>query len=395
MAKPPMRIAFDVTSCAKPHSGGIQNFGRSLVRGVARVADGHEIRVAVRPHRWLKRHLVADLPAAGPPRLLLDRFHGMSLGRIDVLHSIGVRLPGRATFARVVTIQDVRVYENPELASPDWVRKRRARIRQTAQRADLIVSPSEQGARALVYHLGLPPDRVRVLPDPVDTRVFQPPDPASLARVRGIYALGERPYLLNLGKLSARKNQLGLLEAFARARLPEAWLLVLAGPSGDDAGRLRARAAALGIESERLRLPGSIPAEDLPALLGGCGAYACSSLHEGFGLPVAEAQACGAAVVSSDRAALPETVGDCGLLFDPRNPEDFAGALRRIAADAELRGRFARRGPARARQLFSAEVVGAHLLDIYREALALRRRVTPPRDDTYHRSRLPPLHGAE
>ncbi len=246
MQWPPMRIAFDVTSCAKPHGGGIQNYGRCLVRGFARVAEGHEVSIAVRPHRWLKRHLVSDLPSAGPPRLLLDRFHRLTLGSVDVLHGIGARLPRTASFARVATIHDVRVYENPELAAQAWVHKRRARIRQTAERADLLVSPSERGARALVAHLGIPPERVRVLPDPVDTRVFRPPDSDSLARVRSAYALAERPYLFNLGQLSNRKNQLGLLEAFARARLPEPWLLVLAGPRGQAAERLRAAAAALG-----------------------------------------------------------------------------------------------------------------------------------------------------
>ncbi len=390
-----MRITFDVTSCVKPHGGGIQNYGRRLLHGLARVAEGHEISIAIRPNRWLKRHLVADLPSAGPPRLLLDRFHWLTLGSIDVLHGIGARLPRNAAFARVVTIHDVRVYERPELASEAWVRKRRARIRETVERADLIVSPSEWGARALVAHLGVSRERVRVVPDPVDTGVFRPPDPASLARVRSAYALEQRPYFLNLGQLGARKNQMGLLAAFARARLPEEWLLVLAGPSGDAAAQLRASAAALGIGDERLRLPGRIPAEDLPALLGACGAYACASLHEGFGLPVAEAQACGAAVLSSNRGALPETLGDCGLLFDPSDPGDFSAALHRMAADPALRREFARRGPARARRCFSAEAVASRLLDVHREAMALHRRFTAARGGVYHPPRIPPLHGSE
>jgi glycosyltransferase involved in cell wall biosynthesis len=367
-----VKIAFDVTTCAKPELGGISRYGRSLVRACAAVAPEHEFRLGLRPNRWLSRRHVADLLPSVRPRLLVEALPGHGLGRVDVLHSIGVRLPPRARCARVVTLHDVNVFEFPELSSPEWRAKRQGRIRQTLARADLAIAYSRHGADAIARLVPFPRERVRVVPIGVDAEEFRRPSEQRVAAAREALDLGRRPYVLHLGAYGSRKNQDGLIAAFARARLPSKWVLVLAGPRGDELPLLRAAAGAAGLDTDRLRLPGRVAHEQHLALLGGAAFLAVPSLHEGFGIPVIEAQACGTPVLASDRAALPETVGDCGLIFDPTDEAAFTAALERMAGDEALRADLARRGPERVRAEFTWDAVARATLAVHAEAVAAR-----------------------
>jgi glycosyltransferase involved in cell wall biosynthesis len=379
-----MRLAFDLTSCTKPHRGGIATYGWELVRAVARAAPEHELVLGVRPNRWLRRRLLdallADLRPGTSARLLLDPWVDARLQRPDVLHSVGVRLPplGAAPrSARVVTVHDVNVFEFPELSEEVWRAERQERIRQTLARADLVIAYSEQGRAALAEHVAFPSDRVRVVPCGVDTAYFaRPNEPTLRATLQRHDLLGAdgapRPYVLLIGESSARKNQAGLLAAFARAvaerALPDEWLLVFAGPREQAAAALREMARREGLPANRLLLPGWVPDADLPALLAGAALYVCASLHEGFGLPVLEAQACGAPVLCSNRGALPETLGDCGVLFDPADADAFATALLGLLHDAPRRAKLARAGPARVAEKFAWAKVAERTLAVHAEA---------------------------
>lgn len=372
-----MRIVFDVSSCAKPQRKGIANYGAELVRHCAAVAPEHELVLAVRSHRWSKRKYVQDLLSGTRVRLLVDGLERWTLGRpVDVLQGIGVRLPGTDRFPKVVTLHDVNVFEFPELSTPEWRETRRRRIRQTVERARLVLAMSSQGARAITKHVGVAPARIRVVPEGVDLTRFRRPAPEVINRVTAAHGLDGTPYIICVGTDDLRKNHAGLLEAFAHAKLPDEWKLVLCGPRGDSAHALHARAKQLGLAQRRLVIPGWIEEEDLPPLLSGAAIYACGSLHEGFGLPVLEAQACGVAVASSNRGALPETLGDCGLLFDPTNLDDFAGALQQLAGNEMLRDELAVRGPLRVAEEFSWERVARRTLDVLEEAAGMGARVS-------------------
>jgi glycosyltransferase involved in cell wall biosynthesis len=372
-----MRIVLDVTSCAKERRGGIGNYGAQLVQGLRRVAPDHELVMALRPQRWGQRELVADLCAGGAPRLLLDRLNPLTLRRpVDVFHGVGVRLPARGGFPRTVTLHDLNVFEFPELASDDWRRTRQARIRQTVARADLLLSYSEQGAAALGQYLGVARERVRVVPLGVDTSHFRRPDDAALARVSAKHRLDDKPYVVMVGEYSTRKNPHGLVEAFAASGLAPRWRLVLGGPRGENAEALAADGAARGLDDDTLRLPGWVDDDELPALLAGAGFCVCAARHEGFGLPVLEAQACGTPVVSSDRGALPETLGGLGLAFDPDDLEAFAGALSQMAGDDPLRSELARKGPLRVAEGYTWDHVARATLAVYEELAGQARSPT-------------------
>jgi glycosyltransferase involved in cell wall biosynthesis len=112
-----------------------------------------------------------------------------------------------------------------------------------------------------------------------------------------------------------------------------------------------------------------VPDEDLPALYSGAAAFAFPSLYEGFGLPVLEAMACGAPVVTSNVSATAEVAGDAALLVDPRGVDALGDALGRVLADGALRQELRQRGFERARQ-FSWERTARETLLLYERVAA-------------------------
>ncbi|MFQ3661823.1 MAG: glycosyltransferase family 1 protein, partial [Chloroflexaceae bacterium] len=177
----------------------------------------------------------------------------------------------------------------------------------------------------------------------------------------GSAAALEAPYFLYIGTIQPRKNLTRLIEAFAHAG-PDDALLVIAGRRGWLSEPIVRRVAELGL-TNRVRFPGYVPDADLPALLSGALAFVFPSLYEGFGMPVLEAMACGAPVLTSTTSALPEVAGDAALLVDPCDTDAIAAALRRLAADAPLRASLRARGLVRAAD-FTWERCARKTLDV-------------------------------
>ncbi len=119
-----------------------------------------------------------------------------------------------------------------------------------------------------------------------------------------------------------------------------------------------------------MAFPGLIDDADLPALYGGAAVVVQPSLEEGFGLPALEAMACGAPVVASRRGALPEVVGDAGVLVDPEDERALAAALARVLGSAVERQALAGRGLARA-ALFTSERTAGRVVELLQATAAL------------------------
>jgi glycosyltransferase involved in cell wall biosynthesis len=170
--------------------------------------------------------------------------------------------------------------------------------------------------------------------------------------------------VLAVGTLEPRKNLERLIEAWAAVdpTLRADHVLALVGPCGWDDAPILEAARASGA-----RLLGRVSEDELRALYAGCAAFAYPSLYEGFGLPVLEAMAAGAAVITSTTSSLPEVAGDAALLVDPQDTVAITTALARVLADGELRTELRARGPERAAQ-FSWDRTA-------RETLALLRSI--------------------
>ena len=248
-------------------------------------------------------------------------------------------LPWRCPCPAVVTIHDLSFEHDPKLMG-SWDRAVFRRVVPfSARRAARVLTVSERSKRDLVELYGLAPDAVVVTPNGVDP-AFAPG------------ARGTRDYVLAVGGIQKRKNQLAALAAAQEVGLP----LVVAGPVKDSgvAAELRARGATLR---------GYVEQDELAALYRGAACLVQASRYEGFGLPVLEAMASGTPVVTVRDEALLEVVGDAAVVVDEA---DLAEGIRRALAD---RDRLAQAGLARARR-FTWRAAAERTVEVYAEAVA-------------------------
>lgn len=280
--------------------------------------------------------------------------------RVDVFLSPYYKRPLRAPCPTVITIHDLFFIGYPGRRRPVYDRVMTALARTYARGAAAVIADSEHSRRAIVERLGLPAERITVIPVGLGHEfVATSPSPSQRER----YGLGPR-YALYVGNFSPHKNLPRLLQAWAAlpANLRGTHRLILAG--GDRAGRpaLEGLARSLGLTAG-VGFPGLIADADLPAVYGGAAALVLPSLEEGFGLPALEAMACGAPVIASRSGALPEVVGDAGVLVDPEHVDALTAALARVLGRDEARVALARRGRERA-ATFTAERTAGRVIEV-------------------------------
>jgi glycosyltransferase involved in cell wall biosynthesis len=173
-----------------------------------------------------------------------------------------------------------------------------------------------------------------------------------------------------VGDLQPRKNHVGLIEAFAglvhaHPELPHE--LVLAGKETWFVRRVRDAARNSGV-ADRIRFLGFVSDDDLLHLYNACDLFCFPSFYEGFGLPVLEAMACGAAVACSNTSAIPEVTDGAALLFNPYNADEITRAMLDLILLPELRARMSRLGSQRATQ-FSWQKTAHETLEVYYSVL--------------------------
>ena len=175
------------------------------------------------------------------------------------------------------------------------------------------------------------------------------------------------PFVLATGKISPRKNILGVMEAMAglRATLPHH--LVIAGGDGWAVADVYAAIKRLGLEG-RIHFPGFVSDAELATLYAEAAVYVHPSFYEGFGLTVLEAMAAGTPVIAADRSSLPEVAGEAALLVDPADVDALAQAILRLSTDEALTANLRARGHARA-ATFTWEAAAEAMESIYRERM--------------------------
>jgi glycosyltransferase involved in cell wall biosynthesis len=261
-------------------------------------------------------------------------------------------LPRGYTHSAVVTIQDLSFERDATVMGPrDRLIFRRV-VPRAARQAARILTLSELTKRDLIELYGVPEEKIVVTPPGVDL-VFTPNGPSP----------DGEPYALFVSALQPRKDPVAAIEAVALLG-DDAPRLVLVGP--DKGGRAEAEHAAerRGIR-DRVEFRGHVSLDELAALYRGAACFVFPSRYEGFGLPVLEAMASGAPVVTTTAGALPEAAGDAAILVEPRNPVELAGGIERALADRE---RLVAAGLERAARFTWAETA-RRTLAVYRELL--------------------------
>jgi glycosyltransferase involved in cell wall biosynthesis len=208
--------------------------------------------------------------------------------------------------------------------------------------ADYAIAHSAYTRDELLRTGAILPERVYQIHLPVDVDRFQPQAPPDDLAVRYGLAAGQ-PVLLYVGRMAANKRIDDLLQALAliRRRYPSTVLLLVGDNRSDTYAQIAEHVRALAVElevSDKVIFTGQVPDAELVALYQMADLFVTASLHEGFCIPVIEAMASGLPVVGTNTTALPETIGDAGLTFQPKNPSDLARVIIEIL-DSQANGR--------------------------------------------------------
>ncbi len=373
-------IGIDYTA-AVHQSAGIGRYIRELVRALAACSAGSDKRqyrlfvaagAGLEPRlpgaaftwhatrlskRWLERLWY---------RLRVPLLIETWTGRVDLFHQPDFVLPPvRSGTPTVLTVHDLSFVREPDSVMPGMTRHLNKWVPWSVERASHVIAVSEATRQDLIELYQTPPEKISVLYHGVGPE-FRPVEQSDcLAAVRQKYGLGRQPFILSVGTVQPRKNYQRLIQAFAQIE-PD-YTLVIAGNRGWTFDSILAEVQKLGLE-QRVFFPNFVAEADLPALYSAASLFVYPSLYEGFGLPALEALACGAPVVASNRSALPEVVGQAGLLVDPLDVTAIAMAMSRVLADEALRQELGRAGRIQAAK-FSWTDMATKLLNLYQTLL--------------------------
>lgn len=360
-----MRVGIDY-SAAINQRAGIGRLVRSQVRALAEIDHANQyVLLHPRPNReWAG---IGAFPTASNftrrelairERWLTIIWHRARLplpadwlcGPVDIFHSPDFVLPPLRHARGILTVHDLAFLLHPECADSRLRAYLEEVVPRSVHQADFVVADSDNTRNDLIVLLGVPPDRVSVVPGGVDARFAPVSDSELLASARERLGVECAPFLLSVGVLEPRKNLPALMDAFAllkqRGILRE-HKLVLAGGRGWLVEGILEHHSLCPVRSDIL-MPGFVPDEMLPAVYSAADVLAFPSLYEGFGLPILEAMACGTPVVASRVSCLPEVAEGASLLVDPSDVDGLATALARAAQDQGLRTDLIRHGHERA-----------------------------------------------
>lgn len=321
------RVAIDANPATRAAPTGTERYAAELCRRLPDLAPDLEfVLYASRPGAP-----DLDLTVLPAPRLFSQLRLPVELWqrRPDLLFVPSHVVPFAAPGAALTVVHDLAFERFPAAYRPAELAYLRLTTRWAERRCKALLTVSEATRRDLVDLHGVAPERIHVAHPGVAAAPPPPPAAEAEQRLRGLSVDG--PYVLHVGRIEARKNQLTALGAVER--LGDGTLLVSAGDPRDAelAGRLR--------RSPRARVLGRVEAADLETLYRGARALCFPSLYEGFGFPVLEALQRGVPVATTAASSLPEVGGALAeYARDPLDPEELGAALgRAIARREEMR----------------------------------------------------------
>ena len=375
----PMRIALDGMPLGT-RLAGVGHYTLELARSLGLAApDDHFTLISPQPASAFStvpthRETPQNLSHINLQRTLMNR-RWWSIGlplylrrhSFDLFHGTNYEIPLWWNQPSVVTIHDLSLLLHPHAHEERLVRRARWRLPLMARLAARIITPTEAIKTEVCNRLSIAPEKVVAIRE-APRGLFRRLEPAQTVELQKRLGV-EKDFMLFVGTVEPRKNLERLVQAFEQtirstSLTPQ---LVIAGGEGwlmDD--------FAVGIEKRglagRVLLTGYLHDAELCALYSACSVFVYPSLYEGFGLPLVEAMACGAPVITSDIPSIRETVEDSARLVNPLNVEELVRAIVEMLSNEEVRRHFSDSGLERVKT-FSWERTAERTLEVYREVM--------------------------
>jgi len=377
-----IRVAFNATPLLSTVTG-IGNYIAELGAALAELSDVDPY--SFYRHRWshehptvpagsaIRRSMVECLKPLIPFRGTL-RNASKHLGFREGLRRFGIDLYHEQNYIPlcydvpvVITVHDLSWIRYPESHPIDRVRWLERELRNALDRASAILVDSDFVRREVLTTFGLDTERVHMAHLGVP-RGFHPRDAIETAPTLGRLRLTHGGYVLTVATIEPRKNLSHIVDSYAQlpSALRERFPLVIAGAKGWHSSAMVTRLRSLS--EQQVRFLGHVERPVLTHLYAGAALFAFPSLYEGFGLPPLEGMASGVPVIVSDRASLPEVVGDAGQMMDPSDTADTAARLRALLENPAERDAMRARGLERAAS-FTWAKCAAVTQGVYRFAL--------------------------
>lgn len=364
-----MRFGLDGVPLREKKSG-IGHYTLELARALAALAPEHEFEIVSpgafsSPLESAPNLHFTDARARG-----LERRYWWPIGlplycrraSFALFHGTNFDLPYWSGCPRVLTIHDLSLLLFPQTHQDHLVRRARRVLPLMARKATAIITPSETVKREVCEHLRVTEEKVFAIPEAARACFYPAPSAETLQR------LGVEPeFILFVGTVEPRKNLLTLVRAVERIAKIQ---LVIAGQKGWLSDDLMAYLDGSKIR-DRVLFTGHLSDDDLRALYSSCRVFVYPSLYEGFGLPLLEAMACGAPVVTSNVGSIVETVGDAARLVSPTEVDDLAHALTSLLNDPREREHLSAAGLKHVKK-FSWERTAAATWEVYQQALSVK-----------------------
>ncbi|MBB6612360.1 glycosyltransferase family 4 protein [Pontibacter sp. Tf4] len=287
--------------------------------------------------------------------------------RLDIFHGLSNELPANIrnnVGGAVVTIHDVIYLRYPNLFKPADRLIYDKKFRSACKQAHRIVAISEQTKNDIVEFFGTDPAKIEVIYQDCDPVFHEACDTAMLATIKQNYKLPDK-YLLCVGTVEPRKNQLNLLKAWHAAGTDLD--LVFIGKQTKYADSLKAYIAQHKLET-RVHFMPYIPFRELPAFYQLATVFAYPSIFEGFGIPIVEALNSGVPVITSKGSCFSEAGGEAAIYIDPDNVQELASAIGRVGQSEALRQQMIQQGYRHALK-FRPEHTIAQLHALYQQLL--------------------------
>ena len=290
-------------------------------------------------------------------------------GPLHVFHGTNFKAPNYGQQRTVLTIHDVWLARNPQYskklfgqALSSW------KLGLRAKRVSRVIAVSQFSAREIQEVFHLPSEHIAVIYHGCSPDMYPDREEQKFQELRARLRLSGRPLILFVGGAEPRKNHTLLFEAFSRStRLTKSFCLVAVGEVESRGASLVKTARELGI-SDSVCCPGYVSIQDLRMLYSHAKSFVFPSLYEGFGIPLLDAMACGAPVITGTGSALPEVAGDAALYVNPQDSDQLAVELERLVSDRALQRQLRNKGFERVKQ-FTWDRAAQKTLDLYREVV--------------------------